>query len=300
VNYRHAYHAGNFADVVKHAALGLVLRHLSLKPAAWRFIDTHAGIGLYELGGDEATRTDEWRSGIGRLAPMLGLELPAGEALGLAPARPLSPDARRALEPYAAALAAANPDGRLRRYPGSPAIARALARRQDRLTLCELHPADGVTLADRYAGDQNVKVIALDGWLAPGAFVPPKERRGVVLLDPPFEEAGEFDRLAAGLIKAHRRWPTGIYMLWHPIKETGDVVAYDRALADAGIPRMLRAEFFIRERTGVTFDGCGLTIVNPPYTLEADLRALLPALASVFAQGPGARFGLNWLTRENL
>jgi 23S rRNA (adenine2030-N6)-methyltransferase len=288
MNYRHAYHAGNFADVVKHAVLALVLAHLSKKEAAWRFIDTHAGPGATDLSADQPARTGEWRDGIGRIAVHLGLKPLPGSDIAAAPAP--APPVRAALAPYAQALLAANPDGVLRTYPGSPQIARALARRQDRLTLCEIHPEDGAALRARFAGDQNVKAIEIDGWLALGAFVPPKERRGVVLVDPPFEEPGEFERLVDGLVKAHQRWPTGIYCLWHPIKDEAAVAAYERALRATSIPKILFAELFIRERPGTTFDGCGLAIVNPPYMLEANLRAMLPYLSQILAQGPGADY----------
>lgn len=294
MNYRHAYHAGNFADIVKHAALALVLRHLSKKEAGWRVIDTHAGIGAYDLAGEAPGRTGEWRGGIGRIAAHLGLATPEPVHAAAAPAG----DVRETLEPFARSLAALNPDGVLRHYPGSPAVARALARRQDRLTLCELHPADAETLSARYTGDQNVKVHALDGWLALGAFVPPKEHRGLVLVDPPFEADGEFGRLMNGLQKAHARWPTGAYLLWHPVKDLPAVRAYEQALGTAGIPKILRVEFLVRKATGTTFDGCGLVIVNPPYPLEAELGRLLPYLAKALAQGPGGGFRLGWLAGE--
>jgi 23S rRNA (adenine2030-N6)-methyltransferase len=296
MNYRHAYHAGNFADVVKHAVLALVLTHLSKKESAWRFIDTHAGPGATDLSADEPARTGEWRDGIGRIAAHLGLKPLAGSDIAAAPTP--SSDARAALEPYAQALLAANADGLLRHYPGSPEIARALARRQDRLTLCELHPADAATLSARYAGDWQVKTIEIDGWLALGAFVPPKERRGLVLVDPPFEEPGEFDRLVGGLAKAHERWPTGAYILWHAVKDVSSAHTYERALRATSIPKVLFAELFIRERTGVSLDGSGLAIVNPPFTLEGHLAALLPYLAAALARGKGAGFRLERLTRE--
>jgi len=297
MNYRHAYHAGNFADILKHAVLALILRHLNLKPGPWRFIDTHSGIGLYDLAADAPSRTGEWRLAIARLASHLGLSLPEQALVATSDIRP-SDEALGALEPYAQALRAANPDGVLRFYPGSPRIARALARSQDRLTLTELHNEDAKRLTGEFGGDYQVKVRALDGWLALGAFVPPKERRGLVLVDPPFEEPGEFDRLVSGLIKAHRRWPTGTYMLWHPIKDRAGPRAYERMLIEAQIPKMLLAELFVRERTEGAFNGCGIVVVNPPFTLQADLEALLPYLASCLKQGPGAEHRLCWLREE--
>ncbi len=275
MNYRHAFHAGNFADVVKHAVLALLIERLKAKDAAFRVIDTHAGIGLYDLTEDEATRTGEWREGIGRLW-----------------GRDFDPALAPLLAPYLAAVVAANggeAPAPLTRYPGSPWIARHLFRKQDRLTAVELHPDDAAALAEQFAGDIQTRVIALDGWLALGAFVPPKERRGLVLVDPPFEERDEFARLTEAFIAAHRRWPTGIYALWYPVK---DLTAVDRlrlALAGSGIRRLLRAELTVRDRdSDGQFNGTGLVICNPPWQFAETLEALLAGLVPLLAQGPGA------------
>jgi 23S rRNA (adenine2030-N6)-methyltransferase len=272
MNYRHAFHAGNFADVVKHSVLALLIERLKEKNTAFRVIDTHAGVGFYDLTGDEATRTGEWRQGIGRL-------------LG----RDLEPALAELLEPYLRVVRAANGDGELARYPGSPSIARALLRRQDRLTAIELHHDDAAALSELFAGDWQVRTIALDGWLALGSFVPPKERRGLVLVDPPFEERDDFDKLVAGLKAAHRRWPTGIYALWYPVKDLAAIDRFRAELARSGIPRLLRAELLIRNR-GATgrFNGTGLVICNPPWKFEATLTALLAGLWPLLADGPGA------------
>jgi 23S rRNA (adenine2030-N6)-methyltransferase len=295
MNYRHAYHAGNFADVFKHAVLALTLRYLNEKPGAWRFIDTHAGCGIYDLAADAPSRTGEWRHGIARLAAHLGLALPGGAGVVQAPAP--STAERAMLAPYAGALKAANPDGVLRSYPGSPRVARALARPQDRLTLTELHREDAATLAEGFRGDQQTKVRNLDGWLTLGAFVPPKERRGLVLVDPPFEEKGELGRLIEGLVKAHRRWPGGRYLLWYPLKQENEARQFTRALSETGIGKMLLAELFIRQLTNASFDGCGLVAINPPHTLETELGVLLPYLARALAQDDGAGHVLRWITR---
>ena len=273
MNYRHAFHAGGFADVVKHAVLALLIGRLQQKETAFRVIDTHAGIGLYDLTGDEAMRSGEWRDGIGRL-----WERP--------PTGPLAD----LLEPYLTAVRAANDGGdTLSTYPGSPWIARHLFRRRDRLTAVELHPDDVRALADVFAGDIQVRTIALDGWLALGAFVPPKERRGLVLVDPPYEETDEFDRLVEAFVNAHRRWPTGIYALWYPVKDLAAVARFRKALAESGVRRLLRAELNVRERgaTG-TFNGSGLVICNPPWQFAETLVTLLPALVPLLQQGPGA------------
>ncbi len=282
MNYRHAFHAGNFADVVKHAVLVRLVEYLKHKEKPFRVIDTHAGVGLYDLSGGEAQRTGEWRAGIGRL---LDAPLP-GQAAAL-------------LAPYLDAVAAANPGRDLRHYPGSPAIVRHLLRRQDRLTAIELHPDDARDLAALFAGDHQVRVIALDGWLALGAHLPPKEKRGLVLVDPPFELGGEFDRLAAGLAKAHRRWPGGMFALWYPVKDRAAVARFAEDLRGAGIPRILDIRFAVRPPSAEPrLDGTGMVVVNPPYTLEAELRVLLPALEPVLAEAPGAGWSVEWLAGE--
>ena len=285
MNYRHAFHAGNFADVVKHAVLALLIERLKAKDTAFRVIDTHAGIGLYDLAADEATRTGEWREGIGRIW-----------------GRALDPALADLLRPYLDAVAAANgapPPAPLTRYPGSPWIARHLFRRKDRLTAVELHPDDAEALAQQFAGDIQVRTIALDGWLALGAFVPPKERRGLVLVDPPFEERDEFERMLASFFAAHRKWPTGIYALWYPVKDLAGVDRLRIGLSKSGIRRLIRAELTVRDRdTPATFNGTGLVVCNPPWQFAETLEALLAGLALLLAQGPGAGHVIDVITGE--
>ena len=283
MNYRHAYHAGNFADVVKHALLCRVLVHLREKPAAFRVIDTHAGAGRYDLAGPEAGKTQEWRDGIDRLR----------RAELAAPIRAL-------LAPYLDAVAALNPSGGLKTYPGSPLLAKALLRWQDRLIACELEPEAAAALQNELAGDARVKAIAIDGWTALTAYVPPVERRGVVLVDPPFEQPGEFPRLVEGLSAAHRKWPTGVYLLWYPIKDPAEVAAFARSLSRLGIAKMLRVELIVPTAVPDTgLRGSGLIAVNPPWTLHDELKVLLPALAAVMSRGPAGAATLDWLTGES-
>jgi 23S rRNA (adenine2030-N6)-methyltransferase len=282
MNYRHVFHAGNFADVVKHAVLALLIERLKEKETAFRIIDTHAGVGLYDLTSDAPSRTGEWRQGIGRLH-----------------AQSLDPALDALLKPYLTVLKIANDGDALTRYPGSPWIARKLLRSQDRLTAVELHPQDAAELRALFADDYHVKTIALDGWLALGSFVPPKERRGIVLVDPPFEERDDFGKLVEGLAAAHQRWPTGIYALWYPVK---DLVAIDRFREDlvrAGIRHLLRAELYIRDReTSGRFNGTGLIICNPPWKFEETLGALLTALLPHLADGPGAGKSIDVIAGE--
>jgi len=334
MNYRHAFHAGNFADVIKHAVLTRILVHLLGKPAAFRVIDTHAGAGVYDLTGDEASRSGEWRSGIGRLL-----------------AAPIAPAVRALLEPYLDVVASFNSaslrgtstaprspaDAGTRRdhsnqddsnqnaqsldsglrgndqlasgstrteymltsYPGSPALVRALLRTQDRLVACELEPKAYALLAHNLARDRRIKTVAIDGWMAWNAYVPPLERRGIVVVDPPFEEAQDFTRLAHGLETAYRKWASGIYLLWYPIKGRQEPDALARRLKRSGIARILRAELAV----GATpaqgpLGGCGLIVINPPWTLENELAAILPELVKALGSR-NSNYRLDWIAGEN-
>ncbi|HYC02862.1 MAG TPA: 23S rRNA (adenine(2030)-N(6))-methyltransferase RlmJ [Azospirillaceae bacterium] len=278
MNYRHAFHAGNRADVVKHAVQALILKHLAAKPAPFLVLDTHAGIGRYDLAGSEATRTGEADIGIRRV--MAAADLPD------------------ALSPYLDAVRALNPEGALRWYPGSPRLARALMREGDRLLLAELHPEDVETLRREFRGDRQVAVHHMDGWLGLKAHLPPKEKRGLVLVDPPFEATDEYERLAAGLALAHGRWPTGIYALWYPIKDRATVWRFHQALEDSLIPKILAAELtWSSEDRQDRLNGCGMAIVNPPWKLAEELETALPALhAAMRAEGGGPN--LEWIAPE--
>jgi 23S rRNA (adenine2030-N6)-methyltransferase len=282
MNYRHIYHAGKFADVLKHAVLARIIIYLKRKEAAFRVIDTHAGIGLYDLGGDEAQKTGEWRGGIGRLLDA-----------------PLAGTAAELLHDYVSVVRALNPEGGVRHYPGSPRLTRHLLRRQDRLTAIERHPDDAKSLKDVFVGDHHVRVIELDGWLALGAHLPPKERRGLVLVDPPFEEEGEFARMVDGLKKAHRRWQGGIYAFWYPVKDRAAVERFRGMLAESGIPKVLDVALSVRAPSPEPrLDGCGMAIVNPPFVLHRELSEMLPTLVRLLAEDKGATWSLDRLTAE--
>jgi 23S rRNA (adenine2030-N6)-methyltransferase len=262
MNYRHAFHAGNFADVMKHALLVRMLAYLQRKDTPLRVIDTHAGIGLYDLKGDEAERTGEWVDGIGRLD------------------EPFSADVEDLLRPYRRVLA----DLRARHgehvYPGSPGLLRELLRRQDRGVLIELHPADHAVLQGRFNEVPNLKVMHLDGWMALHALIPPKEKRGLVLIDPPYEEPNELERLGDEILLSLRKWPTGVYAGWYPIKDLKPVDALFRRLgAEVGRPG-LRLELLVDDpRDQNRLNGSGLCVINPPWTLQEEAEILLPALA---------------------
>lgn len=282
MNYRHAFHAGNFADVVKHIIVCLIVEYFKRKPGAFRVIDTHAGIGLYDLTGEAAKRSPEWQGGIARLIDQ-GLPEPAASLIA----------------PYLQAVAAQNRDGPLTRYPGSPVLIRSLLRAQDRLMALELHPEDAQTLAARFAGDIQTRVTALDGYLALGAYLPPKEKRGLVLVDPPFEEPGEFARLTEGLVKAHKRFATGTYALWYPLKDVPGVTGFARALKATGIAKILRIEVTIaRPQDPPRLFGTGMIVVNPPFTLAADLQQVLPPLAALLADTGQGSSRIEWISGE--
>jgi len=282
MNYRHAFHAGNFADVIKHVVLVRILLYLQEKNAAFRVIDTHAGAGRYDLAGEEAERGGEWLTGIARIMQARFSERAA----------PL-------MKPYLDIVRAFNPQrGQLTTYPGSPLIARALLRPQDRLTACEVEPGARKALIDALRHDTQARVVDLDGWTALPAFVPPKERRGLVLIDPPYEQKEEFERLGAGFSEAFAKWPTGSYLLWYPAKSrrATDELARQVAQAVGEVKppgKCLRVEFSVAPQTaGAGLTSAGLLVVNPPWTLLAELKAILPELEKPLGQGGASRFRL--------
>lgn len=282
MNYRHVFHAGNFADVVKHTILTRILAYLMRKEAPFRVIDTHAGVGLYDLRGAAAEKTGEWVDGIGRL---IDSDLPGA--------------AKALLTPYLDAVRAQNPDGELRFYPGSPLITRNMLRQQDRLMALELHPVDVEALRENFAGDFQVRVTHVDGWQALGTHLPPKEKRGLVLIDPPFEERNEFERMAQNLIKAHKRWPTGLYALWYPIKDAADVDKFVGMLKASAIPKILRLELTIRQPSNPPrLHGTGMIVINPPFVLEEEMRVLMPVLAEVLSDEGRGRWTVDWVAGE--
>ncbi|EJW10605.1 Protein involved in catabolism of external DNA [Rhodovulum sp. PH10] len=285
MNYRHAFHAGNFADVLKHAVLARVLMHLAEKPAAFRVLDTHAGAGLYDLAGPEASRTGEWRDGIGRVLAVK--DMPQTIAALLAPY----------LDALAACGGGGSQNGIPSRYPGSPLIAARLMRPQDRLVACELEPGAAGALARALGRDARAKRIAIDGWLALKAYLPPKERRGLVLIDPPFEKPDEFARLSKAVAGAVRKWPSGVYMIWHPVKNRRESEAFLQTLADACIPKVMRLEISVGgEADGLTTSG--LVLINPPWRLADELTPLLDWLVPLLARGPGAAARLDWIAKD--
>jgi 23S rRNA (adenine2030-N6)-methyltransferase len=281
MNYRHAFHAGGFADVIKHIVLVRILTHLHEKQASFRVIDSHAGAGVYDLTAEEARRGGEWLTGIARI-----MQARFSEAV-----LPL-------VAPYLDIVRAFNPQRDLQTYPGSPLIARALLRPQDRLVACEVEPKARKRLIDALRRDTQARVVDLDGWVALPAFVPPKERRGLVLIDPSFEQKDEFERLGDGFAQAFAKWPTGSYLLWYPVKSrraTDGLARHVAAVvAAASSPgTCLRLEFSVApQQAGAALTSAGLLIVNPPWRLAAELKAILPELEKPLGQGGAGRFRL--------
>jgi len=280
MNYRHAFHAGNFADVIKHIVLTRILTYLHQKQSAFRVIDTHAGAGRYDLAGDEAERSGEWRFGVARILQ----------------AR-FSDEAQALVAPYLDIVRAFNPPRELVAYPGSPLIARALLRPQDRLVACEIQDGARKTLIRNLSHDPQARVVDLDGWAALTAFVPPNERRGLVLIDPPFEDKDEFARLSDRFAAAYGKWPTGIYMLWYPAKERrgpdrlAREVASIAAAREGGSAHCLRIEFSVAPQTADSgLVSAGLLIVNPPWTLASELKTILPELEKPLGLGGAGRY----------
>ena len=270
MNYRHAFHAGNHADVFKHAALVLVLGRLLEKPQPFTVLDTHAGIGLYDLTSEPARRNPEYLEGVARVV---------GHELAAAPA-------------YSRLIHAMNPES-LKTYPGSPEIVRSFLRPNDRLIACELHPQDAEALKAGYRGDRRIAVHHRDGYEAMGALLPPRPPRGLVLIDPPYERTDEVQRLVRALGAGLKRWPTGIFMAWRPIK--------DRQIADtlgggvAAFPKTLHAELLPYAEGEAALPGSGLIIVNAPWKLDEMLAALCEELSAVLGSGNGS-WRVEWAT----
>ena len=280
MNYRHAFHAGNFADVFKHAILLALLDALTAKDKPLCCFDTHAGRGRYALDEIEAAKTGEWRDGIGWLFDV---------------SEPSAP-----LRRYVDAIRACNHDGVLRTYPGSPLLAAQTLRANDRLILCETQEDEAAALRALFREDPRAHVHQRDGYAALNALLPPPEKRGLVLIDPPFEaQEGEFAAIEAALAQAHARWPNSVYAVWYPIKTHRAIVPFHRHLAAGPFEKVLVAELLVRpDDSPLRLNGCGMLIANPPWKIDATLAAMLPALRNALAQSPAASQRLRWLRGE--
>jgi 23S rRNA (adenine2030-N6)-methyltransferase len=281
LHYRHLFHAGNFADVFKHALLTRLLIALGTKEKPYCYLDTHAGTGRYDLGHEWAWKTREFETGIGKLWERK--DIPA------------------ALAPYMDIVRSQNPKGRLRYYPGSPLIALKLRRPGDRLLLSELNKTDCAEL-DAFAGHQrHVAVNLMDGYEALKALLPPKERRGLVLLDSSFDRSGEFRRIARALKGAYQLWPTGMYAAWYPLMGPAVMRDFARDVAKTGIRKILRLELLVRNPDpvpGPTMPGCGMLVVNPPWKFDAEARPLLDWIRHALSADGAGGVKVDWLAPE--
>ncbi|MBP8171164.1 MAG: 23S rRNA (adenine(2030)-N(6))-methyltransferase RlmJ [Pseudomonas sp.] len=279
MNYRHAYHAGNHADVLKHLVLSRLLALLAKKDAPYAYLDSHAGIGLYDLHGDQASRTGEWLEGIQRVWQ--------------------ADDVPALFDDYLGVIRALNPDGQLRYYPGSPEVARELSREQDRLQLNEKHPDDGRLLKANMKYDRRVAVHLGEGWYVPRALLPTAQKRAVLLIDPPFEQADELQRCAQALQESIARMRQAVVAIWYPIKDQRQLKRFYQDLQGTGAPKLLRVELLVHaaDNADVGLNGSGLAIANPPWGLEDELRSVLPWLGQNLGQTQGG-WKLDWLIEE--
>ena len=279
MNYRHAYHAGNHADVLKHTVLARLIEHMKKKPKPFRLIDAHAGAGLYDLAGVEAGKTGEWQGGIGKL-----------EA-------PFDAGVEALLEPYRAALAALNPQGGLRYYPGSPELALRLMREEDRLTANELHPQDAVALERHFLREPRAEVTSMDAETCLKARLPLPERRGIILIDPPYEALDEAQKSLRMLAEGLRRFAQGVFVLWYPLKAGATAETVVSGAAGLGAAAVLKVELRVREAfAGGGLAGSGLVIVNTPWRLDEELQVMIPALAQRLGLGGWGQGTVEWMS----
>lgn len=285
MNYRHHFHAGNFADVTKHALLVMLIRALQRKEGGILVLDTHAGRGGYDLGraarGDSLRREPEWPDGIGRLWSRKPSSAPLDDYLALVRAFNRS---------------AGGPAGP-RFYPGSPGIALRLARPQDRMAFCEAHPVDHAALDRSFSREARVSVHSMDGYVALRAMLPPPEKRALVLIDPPFERKDEWSRIAGALRDGLGRFPSGVYVVWYPLTARAGTGEFFRKMGNQALPPTIAAELSINPGA-VGIEGCGLMILNPPWRFDLEAGPMLRELAGVLALAPGAQSKLMWLVRE--
>ncbi|WP_210396222.1 23S rRNA (adenine(2030)-N(6))-methyltransferase RlmJ [Motiliproteus sediminis] len=277
LSYRHGFHAGNHADVLKHLVLVRCLQYLVQKPKPVCYLDTHAGGGAYSLADARAQKTGEYRDGIGRLWQCDHLPSPL-----------------QAYHDQVAIFCGASLDA----YPGSPVLAAQLLRDVDRLLLNELHSSEQQVLKQRFAADRRVRVIEGDGYVGGLAALPPKERRGLVLIDPPYEIKSDYERVVKWLKDAHRRFATGIYALWYPVVDRARIDRLQQAIKASGIARIDLYELCVAPDTSPGMGGSGMVVINPPWQLRAEMEITLPWLAERLAPEGGGRYRIVELAGE--
>lgn len=283
MNYRHAYHAGNFADVLKHSVLVGLIEALKQKQTPFCYVETHAGSGRYDLHGGQARKTRESADGVVRLLDAARLPTLLHVYLNLV-----------------RALNAGRPGHDVAIYPGSPLLAALLLREGDRAQLCELQPEEAAALRTLFRDDSRIAVHERDGYEALKGLLPPREKRGLVLIDPPYEaQDGEFRRIEAALKQARTRWTGGTYAVWYPIKLRQQLTGFHRWLKGSGFEKVLVAELLVHpDNSALRLNGTGMAILNAPWKFDRQLEELLPALAQHLAQGRFGQHRVEWLVRD--
>ncbi|CAH0524326.1 23S rRNA (adenine(2030)-N(6))-methyltransferase RlmJ [Vibrio hippocampi] len=278
LSYRHSFHAGNHADVVKHIVQSLILDSLKNKDKPFVYHDTHSGVGRYDLTHEWSEKTGEYKQGIAKLWGDNGLP--------------------EDIASYIEAITALNPDSTLRYYPGSPRVARAQLRPQDRMVLTELHPSDFPLLEQEFHRDRQVSIFKEDGFKRLKASLPPQERRGLVLIDPPYELAREYRDVVTAIAQSYKRWATGIYAIWYPVVNRYDIEDMIEGLESLGIRKILQIELGVSPDTnerGMT--ASGMIVINPPWKLEQQMKAILPYLQQQIAPATG-HHKVEWIVPE--
>ena len=279
LSYRHSFHAGNFADVLKHQVQTLIIDALQQKETPFVYHDTHAAAGRYDLRDPKSEKTGEYKEGIARIWQ--------------------ADDAPEAMQSYLEIIEELNPNGQLTYYPGSPLVAKTLMGNFNRLELTELHPTDIELLKQEFKGDRKVRIQKIDGYQGIRAMLPPPQRRALVLIDPPYELKTEHDDAIEGIVAAHKRFATGIYALWYPMVSRSQVKRFCNKFTQQGIRNILRIEMCVRQDTeGYGMTGSGMIIVNPPWKLEQQMKEILPWLTKQLAQDDSAHFTMEWLVEE--
>ncbi|MDP2561094.1 23S rRNA (adenine(2030)-N(6))-methyltransferase RlmJ [Psychrobium sp. 1_MG-2023] len=279
LSYRHSFHAGNFADVLKHLVQTLIIDSLKQKPKPFVYHDTHSAAGRYDLRDEKSEKTGEYKDGIAKIWQQDDI-----------------PDV---LHDYIEVIKELNPNGELTYYPGSPLVAKMLMGNHNRLELTELHPTDIELLKQEFQGDRKVRIQQIDGYKGIKAMLPPPQRRALVLIDPPYELKTEHNDAIKGIVEAHKRFSTGIYALWYPVVSRNQVNRFCEKFSQQGIRKILRIELCVKQDTnefGMT--GTGMIIVNPPWKLEQQMKEVLPWLTKHLAQDDSAHFKVEWLVEE--
>ncbi|GLT18973.1 ribosomal RNA large subunit methyltransferase J [Vibrio zhanjiangensis] len=278
LSYRHSFHAGNHADVLKHIVQSLILNALKQKDKPFVYHDTHSGVGRYDLNHEWAEKTGEYKHGIARIWQQT--------------------DMPQELQSYLDAIKVLNKNGNLRYYPGSPRVARAHLRAQDRMVLTELHPSDYPLLEQEFHRDRQVSLYKEDGFKRLKASLPPQERRGLVLIDPPYELAKEYRDVVQAIHQSYKRWATGIYAIWYPVVNRCDIDDMIDALQGLEIRKILQIELGVaadNNQHGMT--ASGMIVINPPWKLESQMQAILPFLQQSIAPATG-HHTINWIVPE--